>query len=491
MSSNPYADPKVKAGISERISDFAVESLRRNVKKVIDGYGLSFECAIAFMATLQPSLEVAALSRITGEDYLEKVTRWCMEEVNKTIPKTVGEGEPRIVGNGKHKRIDTGVIKMPEHKYPQESQTLFDDAPVGPKQPTTVLGNPIPPNPPKVEITDDIRTAMKNIKAAAHEPDMSDVTAHHTDSKSALNDDELTGKSDVIEGEVIEDKPKTEPQPQPVADPPMEAADMLREAFPYESSDYRMRFFRETTGYKLLADGVAEIGWPALKEKLAAGIAAAKAPKVEQSEQPKPSAEPPAEKPPVSEQLQSSPSSSLPAVISKSEVAPLKNSIGFRIPTPEQFSYMQQLAKFVADSGFYKEINTPAKAMVIFMKGYAVNVEPMTALDGIFMVNGKPYVGAKLAKALVEASGLCQRFDIFGDDKQCTVTVQRKGREKPNVYQFTWQDAIKAKLTGNNTYEKYPAQMLRWRAVRQAVETDFPELGFGLGGERDDEDEAA
>ncbi len=152
---------------------------------------------------------------------------------------------------------------------------------------------------------------------------------------------------------------------------------------------------------------------------------------------------------------------------------------------------MQQLAKFVADSGYYKDVNTPAKAMVIMMKGYSLDIEPMTALDGIFVINGRPFVGAKLVKGLLEDKGKCQRFDVIGDARQCTVTIQRKGRAEPNVFKFTWDDAVKAQLVGKDNWQKYPVQMLRWRAIKQAVDTEFPELSFGLGRDDDEIDDAA
>lgn len=511
-----------KPSIGQRENERNIESLRRNVEKILNGYGISMEQAMPFLATLG-DIEVIALNTIAGNDYLDKVTAYCRNELLKTIQGPNGPAaqkeksyhdheKPRMVGTGANRHVDTGAIKMPQRTGDKEQQMFADDKPAE-KPPTTVLGNPISDELPAAEVPAEVKAAMEQIHTAATTPDLSDVTKLKEAAKVNFDADELGSDDKVIPAEVIEDKPVSAldetfgpKQDGPLFDydAAMTVANMLGKAFPERTSDYKLHFFREVTGLNLVKDATTAEMQADMFAKLQAAIDDAIAHPIENTPKeaefsaaeisgpyaPENQNSPIAPKIHPSNAETTAPTTNALAVVSKNEVsAPSQSAIGFRMPSPEQFQYMQQLAKFVAQSGFYKDVNNEAKAMVIFMKGYALNIEPMTALDGIFVINGRPYIGAKLVKGLLEATGQCQRFDIFGDEHQCTVTIQRKGRPQPNVYKFTMEDAKAAKLMGSGMYEKWPAQMLRWRAIKQAVDTDFPELGFGLG--RDDEDESA
>lgn len=512
MTANPYADTTVRQSLLQRETERAIENLHRNAKKIVDDYEIPMPVALEFMATLGP-LEEAALSIPKGQDYMDKLMKFCLAESLKNMPPVDPEqAKLYSKGNPKGRRVKTEGLKMPKFTGIVNRQEPLDDA-APTSEPTTVLGNPITDVAPAVEVPQDIKDKMEAIKASAQEPDLSDVA--NLKKAATVDFDPLTGKPDdeIIPVEIVSEAdeflgPKVEREPLPMLDPNKEVARILKEAFPGTTDEYKLRFFRETVGFKLVTECVLSMGASDMYRTLNDAIAAAKANPIETVSEPKASGEIATEKPtengqsavathtesiePKQEQPlpQNSTNSMAVAVIPKSEVAPVQSAIGFRIPSPEQFGYMQQLAKFVAQSGFYKDVNTEAKAMVIFMKGYSLNIEPMTALDGIFVISGRPYIGAKLVKGLLEATGQCQRFDIFGDEHQCTVTIQRKGRPTPNVYKFTMEEARAAKLMGSGMYEKWPAQMLRWRAIKQAVDTDFPELGFGLGRD-DDEAEAA
>jgi len=502
---NPFLNPRVVGGILEQQIERDALSLRKAVTKVLNDYSIGMDIALHYMATLQPLEDVVAKGRNCGADYLESITRFCIEKTVASIPpstkKPADLTKPHIVGIGSNRHIDTGVIQMPTRKSEEPTQAPLVTESIEPKSPTTVLGNPIPTEIPAIEISDDHKAALDSLRNG---------------NKQGFEDDPLTGKphedlirrQSAIRADVMDEEPVSELDAAfgPKADGPMfdydaamTVANMLGKAFPDTTSDYKLHFFREATGLNLVKDATTAEQQIEMFKKLNEGIEHAKNNPVEiaaktveistsATQVPKYTNEPivPNVQPSIVEVVE--PQTKSLSVVPKTEIATVQNMIGFKIPSQEQFGYMQQLAKFVAQSGFYKDVNTEAKAMVIFMKGFAINVEPMTALDGIFVISGRPFVGAKLVKGLLEASGLCQRFDVVGDAKKCTVTCQRKGRPQPNVYTFTWEEATKAGLTNKENYQKWPGQMLRWRAVKQAVDTDFPELGFGLG--RDPEEEA-
>lgn len=511
---NPFA--KFNHNVRQTQAEINEQSLRRSLLKVANDFDVPWDKCIEQLAAQGP-VEEAAQDMVKGNQYLDAFTLFCRNECLKTIPpqpapKTAGDGKPRIVGHGRDRHIDTGVIKMPQAKGGKQTQAAFDDKSAEPKPATTVLGTPIDPAkpiepPPMPEST---KIALESLRNG---------NKQNFDAQP----DELTGKpDDIIQGEVIEGAPDKPEKPQSefdTFDKPSEpapeyiplgrrVAEMLNAAFPDASEEYKLNFYREATGFPTIAKGEAEAGSATILTSLEEAIEESKT-LVVLPDSPKTveivgisnkavtdATTPEIENRQIAPNIQPSnvevkePTTKALAIAPKSEVATVQSMIGFRIPTQEQFAYMQQLAKFVAQSGFYKDVATEAKAMVIFMKGFAINVEPMTALDGIFVIGGRPYVGAKLVKGLLEASGRCQRFDVVGDATKCTVTIQRKGRPQPNVYTFTMDDARAAKLMSSGMYEKYPAQMLRWRTIKIAVDTDFPELGFGLGRDPDEDDEA-
>lgn len=162
----------------------------------------------------------------------------------------------------------------------------------------------------------------------------------------------------------------------------------------------------------------------------------------------------------------------------------------FKMPSPEEFQMMQVFAKSVAASGLYKEINTFDKAFVILWKGFELGVGLGAALDGIYIINNRPWPGAQILKAVVMASGLAVRFDVVVDDYKAVATVQRKGMDV-HVYTFTKDDAIHAGLWNNEktAWPKHPKRMMVARVSRIAVVTDFPDLAAGIGIAIDGEDE--
>lgn len=493
---NPFGNPQVKATMAQKRSEDMVESLRRNCRKVLDDYSIPLDAALPFMATLSPSLEVAALDRFQGNMYLDKLTAWCIQEVNKSAPKTVGSGKPRVVGYGKDRHVDTGVIEMPQRTGVKQSQ--FDDAPKEPSPPKTVLGNPIPAELPEIEIPDDVKTALENIKSAA--------TNH-------FDDDELTAKT--VEGEVIKEEPA--PRPQTINDPAKEVATMLNLAFPDASETWKLHFFRETSGFQKVAEAVLAVGWTSLKASLEAGIADAKANPVETVATPKASVEIPTEKLPENGQNQNATNtdsdktlspqivpqsgnvSGLPSAVQKADnalmaVEPARSRL---IPSRDECEFVFGYSRAVAASRFYKGIDTPEKAQVVMFKGLSIGIQALDALDGFDVIDDPKrgislFPRVKLLRGLVERTGKCRRFDIAGDDKKCTVTIQREGRGI-NTYTFTIDDARAMNLTNKYNWQAMPGRMLMWRACSLAIAADFPEVvySFGQASTVDEDDIAA
>ena len=84
------------------------------------------------------------------------------------------------------------------------------------------------------------------------------------------------------------------------------------------------------------------------------------------------------------------------------------------------------------------------------------------------------------ALALIHRSPLCAKVEIVEQPGSCTVTMERTNGFS---YTLTWtmDDAKQAGLVKpNGGWEKYPANMLRWRAVGFCADVVFPDVLGGM-----------
>ena len=125
--------------------------------------------------------------------------------------------------------------------------------------------------------------------------------------------------------------------------------------------------------------------------------------------------------------------------------------------------------------------NSPANVLVAVEYGRALGLEPMAAIQGIHVVEGKPTASAQLMGALVRRAGHILR--VQGDDTHATATVRRK--DDPEFeFTATWtlQRAAKAGLTSKagSSWSKYPAAMLKARAISEVARDACPEVLAGM-----------
>ncbi len=140
-------------------------------------------------------------------------------------------------------------------------------------------------------------------------------------------------------------------------------------------------------------------------------------------------------------------------------------------------------------------ISDPGQAIVIMAKAADLGLPITSAFDLI-----KPIAGAngtdlalipRGAQALILASGLLADMQIDEAPGRCTVTLRRIGVPSPVTVTYTIDDARRAGLTegsplgsgktrGTGAYEKWQANMLRWRALGFAQDLLFADVCGGL-----------
>ena len=143
---------------------------------------------------------------------------------------------------------------------------------------------------------------------------------------------------------------------------------------------------------------------------------------------------------------------------------------------------LQSIAKELVGSKMHQHRN-PADVLFVIFAGESLGLNPATALMNIYNVNGMPAMKADLKLALAKKHPEYAGCTIKSDANQCTVEMKRKlpsGEIETIVSTFTMQDAARAGLLKKDNWQKYPARMLKARAVSYAVNDLFPDVFFGL-----------
>lgn len=108
----------------------------------------------------------------------------------------------------------------------------------------------------------------------------------------------------------------------------------------------------------------------------------------------------------------------------------------------------------------------PDEVLGILLYGREIGVGPMTALQQVHIVEGRPTASADLLWARAQQAGH-ELWVEHTDDRQCTVAGRRRGwpDERPDTrVTFTLADATRAGLSNKDNWKKNPRRMLQARA---------------------------
>ena len=155
------------------------------------------------------------------------------------------------------------------------------------------------------------------------------------------------------------------------------------------------------------------------------------------------------------------------------------------LPAPGEFETMLRMADTLVEGGLLPStIKTPQAAFTVIQKGRELSIPPMAALNGIYVINGKPTCSAELMAALIyrDHGDLALSF-VQTDNHACRIEYRRRGWPAPQSYAFTIEDAQQAGLlSGPNggNWKKYPAAMLRARCISAVARFAFADTIGGM-----------
>lgn len=158
-----------------------------------------------------------------------------------------------------------------------------------------------------------------------------------------------------------------------------------------------------------------------------------------------------------------------------------------RAIVPVDFEGAWRIASAVCKAGMApRTLETPEKAMVAILHGLEVGMTPMSALQSIAVIGGRPTIWGDGALGLVQASGKMLSHEEFfegeGDGLKAVCIVVRAGDPKPKRGSFSIADAKKASLWSKaGPWQQYPQRMLMMRARAFALRDGFADVLRGLG----------
>ena len=117
----------------------------------------------------------------------------------------------------------------------------------------------------------------------------------------------------------------------------------------------------------------------------------------------------------------------------------------------------------------------PANLLWAISYGQTLGVAPLTAVQSIHVINGKPTASADLIAGLVRRAG--HKLRVNGDDKRAVAQIIRA--DDPDfTFEVVWtiERAQAAKLTSKDTWKNFPAAMLKARAITEVARAACSEI---------------
>lgn len=145
---------------------------------------------------------------------------------------------------------------------------------------------------------------------------------------------------------------------------------------------------------------------------------------------------------------------------------------------PDMVRYAEHLANANLLPRQYQR--QPANVLYAMEYGRTLGITPLAAITGIHVIEGKPSASAALISGLVRQAG--HRLRVRGDDKQAWAQIIRSDDPDYDGYQVTWtlDRARQAGLANKDVWKKYPAAMLKARAITEVARDACEEVLFGL-----------
>ncbi|OSM43490.1 hypothetical protein [Nesterenkonia sp. PF2B19] len=151
----------------------------------------------------------------------------------------------------------------------------------------------------------------------------------------------------------------------------------------------------------------------------------------------------------------------------------------------------RQLGNALAESGMIpdalrkegKNYKAPEKLAadvgVVILAGKSIGLDPLTAVQNIFPVYGRPAMYARTMVGLAVGQGH-EVERTHADQNSVTVRARRRGSREWHTFTWDMDRAKQAGYTGNALYQRDPIAMLTAKAQAEACRTMFADVLLGM-----------
>ena len=152
------------------------------------------------------------------------------------------------------------------------------------------------------------------------------------------------------------------------------------------------------------------------------------------------------------------------------------------VPVKDQELTINTIQALLGSPAFPDRYTDVPDVLATIMVGAELGLPPMTTLNELFVVNGVVGMEGKMMLAFIYRAG--HKVHVRLSTEAAEVTAYRWEPRtgefyEAGVFTFTKEDAIKAELWEKEAYQKYPTDMLGWKAVARAARFVYPDLVVG------------
>lgn len=140
-----------------------------------------------------------------------------------------------------------------------------------------------------------------------------------------------------------------------------------------------------------------------------------------------------------------------------------------------QYSELEKIAAAMSKSGYFQDARDASQAIVKVLAGREMGFGPFASMTGVYIIQGRPSVGANLMAAAVKSSGRYDYRVLELTDSACEIEYFQTGKSIGKS-RFTLEDARKA---GTKNLDKFPRNMLFARAMSNGIRWFCPDVFNG------------
>lgn len=146
----------------------------------------------------------------------------------------------------------------------------------------------------------------------------------------------------------------------------------------------------------------------------------------------------------------------------------------------EQWALIKDQAQTLIQSkALPSNFTNSAQVMAVIQYGRELGYLPMTALQNISLINGKPTLSANLVGALLKKAGYKYYVTEYSDEKVKICFIE-PGSDKEQCFEYTMEEAKKAENASKANYKKYSKEMLYARCLSRGGRIVAPEVLAGV-----------